>query len=145
LFVTSLITSHLTHCAAQHIEIISDIAFPISITHPNKKQAIFFPQAKLNFFHRFSASYSPQWIFQKHWKCLNWVTPKKTTKYFRKVQSIRGFFGNKCSFQKLLRAKDQSYPCTWKFPGISYFSDFRQTRCARKIPKQVFETTLITK
>jgi hypothetical protein len=35
--------------------------------------------------------------------------------------------------------------CTWKFPGISYFSDLRQTRCARNIPKTVLETTLITK
>jgi hypothetical protein len=39
--------------------------------------------------------------------------------------------------------RDQSYPCTWKFPGISYFSDLRQTRCARKIEKLVLETTLI--
>jgi hypothetical protein len=29
--------------------------------------------------------------------------------------------------------------------GISHFSDLRQTRCARKIPKPVFETTLMTK
>jgi hypothetical protein len=35
--------------------------------------------------------------------------------------------------------------CTWKFPAISYFSDLRQTRCARKNPKPVLETTLITK
>jgi hypothetical protein len=41
---------------------------------------------------------------------------------------------------KLLRAKEQSYP--WKFPGISYL---RQSRCARKIPKPVLETTLIIK
>jgi hypothetical protein len=34
--------------------------------------------------------------------------------------------------------------CTWKFPGISYFSDLRQTRYARKIPKPVLKTTLIT-
>jgi hypothetical protein len=34
---------------------------------------------------------------------------------------------------------------TWKFPGILYFSDLRQTRCARKISKPVLETTLITK
>jgi hypothetical protein len=27
-----------------------------SITQPSKKQVIFFPQAKLNFFHRFSAA-----------------------------------------------------------------------------------------
>jgi hypothetical protein len=32
---------------------------------------------------------------------------------------------------------------TWKFPGISYFSDLRQTRCARKIPKPVLKTTLM--
>jgi hypothetical protein len=32
-----------------------------------------------------------------------------------------------------------------KFPGISYFSDLRKTRCARKFPKPVLETTLITK
>jgi hypothetical protein len=30
-------------------------------------------------------------------------------------------------------------------PGISYFSDLRQTRCARKIPKPILETALITK
>jgi hypothetical protein len=35
--------------------------------------------------------------------------------------------------------------CTWKFPGISDFSDLRQTRCARKNPKAVLKTTLITK
>jgi hypothetical protein len=35
--------------------------------------------------------------------------------------------------------------CTWKLPGISYFADLRQTRCARKSPKPVLETTLITK
>jgi hypothetical protein len=29
-----------------------------------------------------------------------------------------------------------------KFPGITDFSDLRQTRCARKIPKPVLETTL---
>jgi hypothetical protein len=34
---------------------------------------------------------------------------------------------------------------TWKFPGISYFSDLRQTRCAEKISKPVLETTLFTK
>jgi hypothetical protein len=33
----------------------------------------------------------------------------------------------------------------WMFPGISDFSDLRQTRCARNIPKPVLETTLITK
>jgi hypothetical protein len=32
---------------------------------------------------------------------------------------------------------------TWNFPGISYFSDLRQTRCARKIPKPVLETAFI--
>jgi hypothetical protein len=37
----------------------------------------------------------------------------------------------------------QSYP--WKFPGISYFSDLRRSRCARKIPKPVLKTTLINK
>jgi hypothetical protein len=48
---------------------------------------------------------------------------------------------------KRLRAKDQSYPCDMQLevPDISYFSDLRQTRCARKIPKPVLETTLITK
>jgi hypothetical protein len=35
--------------------------------------------------------------------------------------------------------------CTWKFPGIFYFSDLRQIRCGRKILKPVLETTLITK
>jgi hypothetical protein len=35
--------------------------------------------------------------------------------------------------------------CTWKFPDISYFSDLGKTRCARKIPKPVLETTLISK
>jgi hypothetical protein len=34
---------------------------------------------------------------------------------------------------------------SWKFPGIFDFSDFRRTRCARKIPKPVLETTLINK
>jgi hypothetical protein len=34
---------------------------------------------------------------------------------------------------------------TWKFPEISYFLDLSQTRCARKIPKPVMETALITK
>jgi hypothetical protein len=34
---------------------------------------------------------------------------------------------------------------SWKFPGISYFSDLRQARCARKIPEPVLEATLITK
>jgi hypothetical protein len=29
---------------------------------------------------------------------------------------------------------------TWKFPGISYFSDLGRTRCARKIRKPVFIT-----
>jgi hypothetical protein len=31
------------------------------------------------------------------------------------------------------------------FPDISYFSDLRQTRCGRKIPKPVLDTILITK
>jgi hypothetical protein len=31
------------------------------------------------------------------------------------------------------------------FPGISYFSHLRQTRCARNIPKPVLDTKLITK
>jgi hypothetical protein len=35
--------------------------------------------------------------------------------------------------------------CTWKLPGTSDISDLRQTRCARKIPRPVLETTLITK
>jgi hypothetical protein len=35
--------------------------------------------------------------------------------------------------------------CTWMLPDISYFSDLRQTRCARKIPKPVLKTTLIIK
>jgi hypothetical protein len=43
------------------------------------------------------------------------------------------------NFVKALRAKDQSNP------GISYFSDLSQTRCTRKIPKPVLETTLISK
>jgi hypothetical protein len=34
---------------------------------------------------------------------------------------------------------------TWKFPGISDFSNMRQPRCARKIPKPVLKTTLISK
>jgi hypothetical protein len=52
---------------------------------------------------------------------------------------------------ELLRAMDHYWirdileTCTWKFPGISYFSDLRQTRCARKIPTPVLETSLITK
>jgi hypothetical protein len=33
--------------------------------------------------------------------------------------------------------------CTWNFPGISYSSDLRQTRCARKIPKPVLENAFI--
>jgi hypothetical protein len=32
-----------------------------------------------------------------------------------------------------------------KCPGISYVSDLRQTRCARKIPEPVLEITLNTK
>jgi hypothetical protein len=35
--------------------------------------------------------------------------------------------------------------CTWKFPGISDFSDLRQTRCARKIPKQFWKLHLLPK
>jgi hypothetical protein len=31
---------------------------------------------------------------------------------------------------------------TWKFPGISYFNDLRQTRSAKKIPKTVLKTRL---
>jgi hypothetical protein len=34
--------------------------------------------------------------------------------------------------------------CKWKFPGISYFSDLRQTRYTRKVLKPVLETALIT-
>jgi hypothetical protein len=53
------------------------------VTQPNKKQVILFPQAKLNFFHRFSAANTipylvfsqvrflsnSQWFFQKNRKC----------------------------------------------------------------------------
>jgi hypothetical protein len=35
--------------------------------------------------------------------------------------------------------------CTWKFAGISYFSDLRQTRCARKIPKPDLKMHLLSK
>jgi hypothetical protein len=49
----------------------------------------------------------------------------------------------------MLRIRVILETCNWKFPGISYFSELRQTRCARKTPKavleRVLETTLITK
>jgi hypothetical protein len=31
---------------------------------------------------------------------------------------------------------------TWKFPDISYFTDLRQTRSAKKIPRTVLKTRL---
>jgi hypothetical protein len=34
---------------------------------------------------------------------------------------------------------------TWKFPDISYFTDLRQTRGAKKVPKIVLKTRLKTK
>jgi hypothetical protein len=50
-----------------------------------------------------------------------------------------------CQSFKEVRIRFILETCTWKFPGISYFSDLIQTRCARKIPKPVLETTLIIK
>jgi hypothetical protein len=32
----------------------------------------------------------------------------------------------------------------WKFPGISYLTDLRQTICAKNIPKTVLKTKLKT-
>jgi hypothetical protein len=34
---------------------------------------------------------------------------------------------------------------SWKFPDISYFSDLRQTRGVKKIPKTVLKTRINTK
>jgi hypothetical protein len=47
----------------------------------------------------------------------------------------------------LFRAWDQSIPWerTWKFPGISYLTDLRRTRGAKKIHKTVLKTRLRTK
>jgi hypothetical protein len=47
----------------------------------------------------------------------------------------------------LFRAWDQSisWERTWKFPGISYFTDMRRTRDAKNIPKTVLKTRLETK
>jgi hypothetical protein len=80
-----------------------------------QKTGPFFPQAKFSFFMDFQLLITtpflvfflstsdfwdnPQWIFQKHWKCPNWVTPKRYNKIFPKIQSIRGFFSNKCYIQ----------------------------------------------
>jgi hypothetical protein len=33
----------------------------------------------------------------------------------------------------------------WKLPGISYFTDLRQTSCAKNIPKTFLKTRLKTK
>jgi hypothetical protein len=42
---------------------------------------------------------NPQWFFQKHWKCTNWVAPKRDNKVVPENRSIRGFFDNKFIFQ----------------------------------------------
>jgi hypothetical protein len=44
----------------------------------------------------------------------------------------------------IIRAWDQSIPWgrTWKFPGISYFTDLRPTRSVIKISKTVLKTRL---
>jgi hypothetical protein len=49
--------------------------------------------------------------------------------------------------RRLFRACDQSIPWdrTWKFSSISYFTDLRQTRDDKKIPKTVLKTKLKTK
>jgi hypothetical protein len=50
-------------------------------------------------------------------------------------------------FLKLYRALNQRIleEKTWKLPGISYFTNLRQTRDATKIPKTVFKFRLDTK
>jgi hypothetical protein len=79
-------------------------------------QHYFFRELNPTFFNRFwAANYDSvlsfftgfwdnlQWIFQKHWKCPNWVTLSDSkniyNKIFHKIQRIRGFFDNKCSLQ----------------------------------------------
>jgi hypothetical protein len=46
--------------------------------------------------------------------------------------------------KRLFRALDQSNPWEryWKFPDISYFTDLKQTRGAKKIPKTALKTRL---
>jgi hypothetical protein len=43
-------------------------------------------------------------------------------------------------------SKSYGSELSWReFPGIPYFSDLKQTKCARKISKPVLKTTLIIK
>jgi hypothetical protein len=67
---------------------------------------------------------NPQWIFEKHWKYHNWVTPKRYKKIFPKIQIIIGFFGNKCSFQNWF----------WNLSSTSGLSQIWQTINAWKLP-----------
>jgi hypothetical protein len=108
----------------------------LSIT---KNRSFSFRRLNSTFFHRFSApNYdsvisffpsksgfwdNPQWIIQKHWKCPNWVTPKRNNKTFPKIQSIRGFFDNKCSFQNRF----------WNFSSTSDSSQIWKIRNAWKL------------
>jgi hypothetical protein len=96
------------------------------------------------FFHRFSAADydsvlsfwgSPQWLFQKHWKCPNWVTPKRYNKIFPKIQSIRGFFGNKCSFQKWF----------WNLSSTSNHLKFEKSEMPGNFQVHVWRIPLIPK
>jgi hypothetical protein len=96
--------------------------FQKDIQQPNKKQVIFFPQNKLNFFHRFSAvnydsrlSFFParqvsEIILNESSKSTEnaLLSDYKKIQNISQIQSIRGFFLKTLS--KLLRARDQSYP-----------------------------------
>jgi hypothetical protein len=102
------------------------------------------------------------------------VATERHNKVFSENRSIRGLFGFESSFQNcfwnifsssgssqickiryawkktgktLFRAWDLSisWERTWKFPGISYFTDMRRTREAKNIPNTVLKTRLETK
>jgi hypothetical protein len=56
-------------------------------------------------------------------------------------------FGRKFIQEKSVPSMGSEYCLRrdWKLPGISYFTDLRQTRCSQKIPKTVLRTRLKTK
>jgi hypothetical protein len=59
--------------------------------------------------------------------------------------SNKGFHGFETSGLDILKPCGIPRKRTWKFPGICYFPDLRQTSGAENIPKTVLKTRLKTK
>jgi hypothetical protein len=77
---------------------------------------------------------NPQWIFQKHWKCLYWVALERHHKVFYEIQSICGFFGFKFMIQY----------CFWNLFRISGMSQICKIRNFWKLSSPFSRNTLIS-